>query len=84
MLQQWEYCSVRHQGNKAIVDFFALGDTANSRSETAGHFNMFIARLGTAEWDLVVIIAGGVYFFERAIQPGRRIDDAFGYPGTQR
>jgi hypothetical protein len=77
MVRQWEYCSVRHQGNKAIVDFFALGDTAGYRSEAAGHFNMFIAYLGTVEWDLVAVITGGVYFFERAIQPGRRIDNAF-------
>ena len=77
MPQLWEYCTVTHQGNKAILDFFAAGGTANYRSEAAGHFNMFMTRVGTAGWDLIAVIAGGTYFFKRAIQPGRRIDDVF-------
>jgi hypothetical protein len=28
-------------------------------------------------WELIAVIAGGTYFFVRAIQPGRRIDDVF-------
>jgi hypothetical protein len=77
MPQLWEYCTVTHQGNKAILDFFALDGTANYRSEDARRFNMFMTRVGTAGWDLVAVISGGTYFFKRAIQPGRRIDDAF-------
>jgi hypothetical protein len=41
MPQMWGYCTVTHQGNKAKVDFFALGGSANYRSEDAGRFNMF-------------------------------------------
>jgi hypothetical protein len=77
MPQLWEYCTVTHQGNTAILDFFAAGGSANYRSEAAGRFNMFMTRVGTAGWDLIAVIAGGTYFFKRAIQPGRRIDDAF-------
>jgi hypothetical protein len=77
MPQLWEYCTVTRKGNKAILDFFALGGTADYRSEDAGRFNMYMTRVGTAGWDLVAVISGGTYFFKRAIQPGRRIDDAF-------
>jgi hypothetical protein len=77
MSQRWEYCSVCHHGNTVVVDFLSPGDTANSKSATAQHFNSFIAHLGKMEWVLIAVIAGGTYFFERAIQPGRHIDDAF-------
>jgi hypothetical protein len=77
MLQHWEYCSLRHQGNKAILDYCALGSMVGYKSEAAGRFTLVMARLGTAEWDLVAVSSGGTYFFTRAIQPGRRIDDAF-------
>jgi hypothetical protein len=56
------------------VDFFALGGTASYRSEAAGRFNRYIASLGKGGWTLVAVIAGGTYFFEREIQPGRRTD----------
>jgi hypothetical protein len=76
MPQLLEFCTVTHQGNKAILDFFALGGTANLRSEEAGRFNVFMTRVGTAGWDLIVVISGGTYLFKRAVLPGRRIDDA--------
>jgi hypothetical protein len=77
MSQRWEYCSVCHHGNTIVVDFLSPSDIANSKSATARHFNRFIAHLGKMGWELIAVIAGGTYFFERAIQPGRRIDDAF-------
>jgi hypothetical protein len=77
MPQRWEYCTVTHQGNKGVLDFFAPGGTVNYRSEDARRFNMFMTRVGTAGWDMIAVISGGAYFFKRAIQPGRRIDDAF-------
>ncbi len=77
MSQQWEYCAVWHHGSRVVVDFLSPSGTTATRSATPRHFNRFIVLLGTMGWELIAVIAGGTYFFVRAILPGRRIDDAF-------
>ncbi len=77
MAQQWEYCSLYLLAESAVVDFCQQSGNATQFTATRQEFNVLLARLGLAGWELVGVSPGDVLYFKRLWLPGRPIDEGF-------